>query len=210
MAIMSSNSSAPSVAYYPDNDVIAIIKKDHKTVDGLFEKWQATSDADQLQHLAFEVIRELCIHSVAEEEVVYPMYVKKVPSTGGDIEKKSLEEHAELKNDLYKLDKLKPSDSDFVPTFQKIMNDVKTHVKEEETDFLVQFGQHTTQEERISLGKDFERIKAIAPTRPHPSVPTAAPPFTTMLAFATKPVDMIKDAVRFSGDKAKQEAPKEA
>jgi hypothetical protein len=191
--------SGPPKANALHNDVISIIKKDHKTVDGLFKKWQATSDADQRQQLTFEVIRQLCLHSVAEEEVVYPMYVKKVPSTGGDIEKKSLEQHTELKNDLYKLDKLKPSDRDFVPTFQKVMTDVKTHVKEEETDFLVQFGQHTTQEERISLGKDFERIKSIAPSRPHPSVPTAAPPFSTMLAFATKPVDMIKDAVRFGG-----------
>ena len=53
-------------------DAIALLKADHKKVDGLFEKFEAAKSADKKAQLAREICTELTVHTMIEEEIFYP------------------------------------------------------------------------------------------------------------------------------------------
>ncbi len=53
-------------------DAIALLKEDHRKVEGLFEKFEKARGEDRKKALAREICTELTIHAMIEEEVFYP------------------------------------------------------------------------------------------------------------------------------------------
>ncbi len=54
-----------------------IIKRDHQLVEKNWYEFSSTIEMDKKQQLAYTIIRELSIHTVVEEEVLYPLLRKK-------------------------------------------------------------------------------------------------------------------------------------
>ena len=59
-------------------DAVAMLKADHRKVEGLFEKFEAATAAGQKQKLAEQICMELKIHTILEEEIFYPACEGKV------------------------------------------------------------------------------------------------------------------------------------
>src|SRR5690242_9824729 len=57
----------------PDrSDAIALLKADHRKVEGLFERFQKAKDQKAKKALAAEICTELSVHVMLEEEIFYP------------------------------------------------------------------------------------------------------------------------------------------
>lgn len=53
-------------------DAIALLKADHRTVEGLFSKYEAATTRAQKRTLATQICTELTIHTRLEEDIFYP------------------------------------------------------------------------------------------------------------------------------------------
>ena len=80
-------------------DVIAIIKEEHKTVDGLFSAYMKETQHDDKQGIANNIIKLLSIHGSAEEMSLYPYIAKHLPN-GQQMVQHALQEHQRMKEDL--------------------------------------------------------------------------------------------------------------
>ena len=71
-------------------DAIALLKQDHRTVEELFEKFEKASGDGRKQKLAEEICLDLSVHAQIEEEIFYPACEGKVDE---DLLKESYVEH---------------------------------------------------------------------------------------------------------------------
>jgi hypothetical protein len=112
-----------------DLDAIALLKADHRKVEGLFEKFESAKGADKKQKLAQEICMELTIHTMIEEEIFYP-------ACQGQIEDATLDEayveHDGAKVLIAEIEAGNP-DSDYFDAKVKVLSEqIKHHVHEEE------------------------------------------------------------------------------
>jgi hemerythrin superfamily protein len=155
-------------------DVIEILTADHREVEAMFTEletlMQTRSDTDDelRKDLADQITIELVRHSVAEEVAVYPEVKRKVSEEEAERAKR---EHAEAEQTMKRLESLDADDASFELEIRKLMSEIRQHVAEEEGEMFPRMREIMTQEELTELGKRVEAIKAMAPTRPHPSVP---------------------------------------
>jgi hypothetical protein len=56
----------------PSQDAVAMLSNDHRTVEQLFEKFKAATDADEKLQLVRQLCTEFSVHSLLEEELFYP------------------------------------------------------------------------------------------------------------------------------------------
>jgi hypothetical protein len=112
------------------NDAIALLKADHRKVEGLFEKFESVKGTARRQALVKEICAELLVHTTIEEEIFYPA------CCGGDVEEDVLDE-AYVEHDGAKvlIGELLASSPDaaFYDAKVKVLSEqIKHHVKEEE------------------------------------------------------------------------------
>jgi hemerythrin superfamily protein len=155
-------------------DVIEILSEDHREVEAMFTeletlmKTRSGSDDELRKDLAEQITIELVRHSVAEEVAVYPQVKSKVSEEEAE---RAKQEHAEAEKTMKALEKQDPDHPSFEQEMRKLMSEIREHVAEEEGEMFPHMREIMTQEELVDLGKRVETIKAMAPTRPHPSVP---------------------------------------
>ena len=155
-------------------DVIEILTTDHREVEAMFieletlMKTRTGTDDELRKDLADQITIELVRHAVAEEVAVYPMVKEKVSEEEAERAKR---EHAEAEETMKRLESLDSEDPTFEQEIRKLMNEIREHVAEEEGEMFPRMREVFSPEELTELGKRVEAIKAMAPTRPHPSVP---------------------------------------
>ncbi len=109
-------------------NAIEFIKEDHLRIEELFQKFLAAEGETTEESLFQQIETGLSAHSEMEEQVFYPA----LKDIAGDKVKEALKEHAEVKQMLADLLDADLNDEDFEPKFQKLVEDVRHHVKEEE------------------------------------------------------------------------------
>jgi hemerythrin superfamily protein len=155
-------------------DVIDVLTQDHREVEQMFSELETlrgrTDDASKERRgdLIDQVIFELVRHSVAEEVAVYPKVQEKVSAEEAEHAK---HEHAEAEETMKVLDGKDPDDPDFDQHLATLIEEVRHHVAEEEGQMFPHMRTVFSQDELVDMGEDVERVKKIAPTRPHPEVP---------------------------------------
>jgi hemerythrin superfamily protein len=177
-------------------DAIALLKADHKTVEALFRKFeQAGRNAKKMKRrLVEKIVRELAVHAVIEEQVFYPA----VRSKGGKLEEMillALEEHHVAKWLLKELENLPSEAERFEAKVLVLMENIRTHVLEEERELFPQVRKAFTPAELKAMAQALMVAKRAAPTRPHPRAPDT-PPGNLVAGTMSAVVDMGKDAVR--------------
>lgn len=110
-------------------DAIQLLKADHRTVEGLFEKFESAKSASAKQRLANQICMELIVHAQIEEEVFYPG-VKDVIDE--EIYTEAHVEHDGAKMLIAEILSGDP-DGEFYGANVKVLSEqIKHHVKEEE------------------------------------------------------------------------------
>ena len=182
-------------------DVIDILTHDHREVEQMFaelESLHRATGADDLRRrkdLVDQVTIELVRHSVAEEAEVYPLVAQRV---SGQEAEHAKHEHAEAEQTMKRLERLRPEDPAFADELSTLMQEIRTHVAEEEGQVFPQMRQAFSEQGLLDLGAKVETIKKIAPTRPHPSAPDE-PPGDKILGPVTGLLDRMRDAVSHRG-----------
>ncbi len=114
----------------PENHAIAILKKDHDTVKGLFEEFEKAETPARRTKIVDQALIELKIHAILEEEIFYPTVRAHV---GRDIMNEADEEHHVAKVLIAELDTIDAKNDHRDAKFTVLAESVRHHIREEET-----------------------------------------------------------------------------
>lgn len=110
-------------------DAIALLKADHRTVEDLFDQFEATSSKAKQKSLATEICTELVIHTTIEEELFYPALKGKIDS---DLLDESYVEHDGAKLLIGQIMASEPGEDFFEAKVTVLSEEIEHHVHEEE------------------------------------------------------------------------------
>jgi hypothetical protein len=109
-------------------DAVALLKADHRTVEGLFESFKKASGARKAS-IAKNICEELIVHSTIEEEIFYPAIRGKVED---DLLDESYVEHDGAKLLIAEIMDGRPDDDFYDAKVTVLSEMIQHHVKEEE------------------------------------------------------------------------------
>lgn len=157
-------------------DAITFLKNDHDTVEQLFKRFEKAGDRAHVQkrQIVDRIIEELSVHAAIEEQVFYPVARAAVPDTE-QIALESLEEHHIVKWLLSELVDMDPAHERFDAKVTVLIENVRHHVEEEESDFFPKVRKQLGRNELAELGDTLADAKKSAPTKPHPRMPDEGP-----------------------------------
>jgi hemerythrin superfamily protein len=110
-------------------DAIALLKADHRKVEGLFEKFESARSESKKKALADQICLELTVHTKIEEEIFYPACTGKIEE---DLVKEAYVEHDGAKVMIAEIEAGKPGDEFYGAKVKVLSEQIKHHVKEEE------------------------------------------------------------------------------
>ena len=110
-------------------DAIALLKADHRTVEELFEKFEKATGDGRKQSIAEEICLDLSVHAQIEEEIFYPACEGKVDE---DLLKESYVEHDGAKVLIADIVAGGPDDEFYDAKVKVLSEEIKHHVEEEE------------------------------------------------------------------------------
>lgn len=119
-------------------DAIALLEADHRAVEKLFKAFEKAEDNDleAKAALAQRACEELSIHTMIEEELLYPAAQEALPESDKvDVEEAYIE-HFLVKTLISKFETLKAGDKGFDAAFKVMSEMVSHHVEEEEQELF--------------------------------------------------------------------------
>jgi hemerythrin superfamily protein len=157
-------------------DAIAFLKADHREVEKLFKAFEKTGERAyrSRRKLVEGMIRSLSQHAAIEEQVFYPAVRRAVPAAKSDV-LESLEEHHIVKWLLSELVRMDPTDERFEAKVTVLTENVRHHVREEESELFPEVRAEMGRKALVELGGELQKAKQGAPTRPHPRSPDEPP-----------------------------------
>ena len=177
-------------------DAITLLTQDHDTVEKLFEKFEKTGPRAMKarQDLADRIVRELSVHAVIEEQILYPAVRENLPDTEDDV-LEALEEHHVAKWLLSEIDGMSPEHERFRAKVIVLIESVRHHVEEEEEVLFPKVRAALSSEQLEEIGEALVEAKKMAPTRPHPKAPDT-PPGNVAAGAGAALLDKARDAGR--------------
>ncbi|HLF41149.1 MAG TPA: hemerythrin domain-containing protein [Acidimicrobiia bacterium] len=179
-------------------DAIMLLKKDHKTVEELFKRFEKTGPRAYKgkQEIVERIVKELAVHAAIEEAVLYPAIRQAIDDKKiDDLVLESLEEHHIVKWTLSELDGMDPEHERYDAKVTVLMESVRHHVEEEEQELFPKVAKAFGKPRLEELGEALEAAKKTAPTRPHPRLPDE-PPGNILGAPGAAMMDKARDAGR--------------
>ena len=131
-------------------DIVELIEKDHREVEGLFAEFKQTPTKD----LAMRICTELDKHSVGEEQTIYPA----MQGVDGTLVKEAEQEHAEAKQLIGRI-KNTSDDQHLTELMTELEGAITHHVQEEESEFLPKAKQALDGSKLTQLGEEFQSVK---------------------------------------------------
>ncbi len=188
-------------------DAIQLVKQDHRTVEQLFKQFERAEKAGrtaELRRVVEKVVKELSVHAAIEEQVLYPALRRGDASTEDEV-LEALEEHHLVKLTLLELEKMSPEDERYCAKMTVLMESVRHHVEEEESELLPRLAKAFPPRDRKELGALLTQAKKAAPTHPHPGAPDS-PPGNLLAGALSALLDKGRDALRDAADKGRKMA----
>ena len=116
-----------------EKNAIAILKKDHDTVRGLFGEFERAGTPAAKEKIIDQAMTALKIHAVLEEEIFYPTVRAHV---GSKLMNEADEEHHVAKVLIAELDRDNGKNDHRDAKFTVLAENVRHHIKEEENEML--------------------------------------------------------------------------
>ena len=111
-------------------NAIALLKADHREVEGLFKTFKSAKSDAEKQALAKKICAALKMHTRIEEEIFYPAFIK---ATGdNELHSEALVEHHGAKQLIKEIEGAAAGDPLFDARVKVLSEMIKHHVKEEE------------------------------------------------------------------------------
>jgi hemerythrin superfamily protein len=143
------------------SDAVALIKEDHRKVEQLFREFEEAGDRayKTKQRLVEQIIRELEVHATIEEETYYPAVEAKAKKDGKELVAEAVEEHHVVRVLLGELASMSATDDAFDAKVTVLMENVRHHVEEEESEMLPKSEEVLGSEELTRLGEEMAARK---------------------------------------------------
>ena len=110
-------------------DAIALLKADHREVEGWFEEYEKARSDKRKAELSAKICQALKVHTQIEEEILYPESRGEVED---DLIDEAYVEHDGAKKLIAEIEAMKPGE-EFYDAKVKVLGEyIKHHVKEEE------------------------------------------------------------------------------
>jgi hypothetical protein len=111
-------------------DAVALLKADHRQVEGWFKEFESTRSDRRKQELAGKICKALRVHTQIEEEIFYPAFLE--ATNDKDMHHEAEVEHNGAKKLIAQIEASGPDD-DYYDAKVKVLSEmIKHHVKEEE------------------------------------------------------------------------------
>ncbi len=172
----------------PD-EVVAFLKAQHNLIEDMFDQVLHASDPHAREKPFVQLRQLLAVHETAEEMVVHPR-ARHAKEPMDSIVDARLEEEHDAKELLSSIEKLDVTSQEFIDELTKLRDAVLDHAQHEETYEFPKLEKQLDAEESKRLTTAVRAAEAIAPTRPHPGVESAA------LNFAVGPFASMLDRAR--------------
>jgi len=174
-------------------DAITLLKDQHHDVEKLFKQYEEAGERAHARKrdLVDKIIEALSKHAAIEEQLFYPVTRETVPAVEDEV-LESLEEHHIVKWTLSELETLDATDERFDAKVTVLIEHVRHHVKEEETEYFPKVRDELGRNALAELGEAMEAARRTAPTHPHPRSPDTP---TASAIGAAAVVDRIGDTV---------------
>jgi hemerythrin-like domain-containing protein len=142
-------------------DAVELIRSDHRTVEKLFSEFEQAGERayKTKQGLVEQITRELEVHATIEEETFYPAVQAKARKDSKELVDEAVEEHHLVRVTLGELAGLPPEDDAFDAKVQVLIENVRHHLEEEESEMLPQAEKLLGQEELARLGEEMAARK---------------------------------------------------
>jgi hypothetical protein len=112
-----------------NQDAVALLKADHRTVEDLFAKFEKASGDNRKKEIADQICMELTVHAMIEEEIFYPACDGKVEE---DLLSEAYVEHDGAKVLIAEIQAGTPKDDYFDAKVKVLQEQIEHHVEEEE------------------------------------------------------------------------------
>lgn len=119
-------------------DALVFLESEHRAVEKLFDAFKRAKDddLDAKSTLVQRACEELSIHTILEEELLYPAAQRALPGSDKlDVEEAYIE-HFLVKTLIAKFESMKAGDKGFDATFKVMSEMVGHHVEEEEEELF--------------------------------------------------------------------------
>ena len=172
-------------------DAITLLKADHREVEKLFKAYEKLGEKADVtkERTAGEIVRLLSVHASIEEQVFYPAVRSEIPDLEGDV-LEALEEHHVAKWVLSEIDGLGPDDERYDAKVTVLIESVRHHVEEEETEMFPAVRSALGRKRLGEIGERLEQAKKTAPTKPHPRS-SDTPPGNVLAAPIARLLDKV-------------------
>jgi len=111
-------------------DAVALLKADHRQVEGWFKEFKASGSDSRKQELARKACQALKVHTQIEEEIFYPSFLQATDEE--DIHHEAEVEHEGAKRLIADIEGSGPDDEYFDAKVKVLSEMIRHHVNEEE------------------------------------------------------------------------------
>ncbi len=176
-------------------DAITMLKDDHNEVEKLFKRFEKAGERayKEKRDVVDRIIEALSVHAVIEEQLFYPVTRETVPDTD-DVVLESIEEHQIVKWLLHDLERMDPQDERFDAKATVLIENVRHHVEEEETEYFPKVREALGRNDLNDLGEAMAAARTTAATHPHPRSPST-PPLNLIVGPVAGVADRVTDTV---------------
>ena len=137
-------------------DAIALLRADHKLVDGLFAEYEKARAPAKKMQLVTKICAELAVHAQAEEEIFYPAV--KAALKDKELIPEAIIEQATMKDLISQVEGKQPDGEMFDAKVKVLSEYVKHHVKEEHTEMFPKA--KATKLDMLALGSQLAQRKS--------------------------------------------------
>ncbi|MBN8606071.1 MAG: hemerythrin domain-containing protein [Caulobacterales bacterium] len=139
-------------------EAVALLKADHRIVEGLFEEFENTKGAKAKQRIANQICLELIVHAQIEEEIFYPAVKEAVEE---EIYTEAHVEHDGAKVLIAEILAGAPDDEFYDANVKVLSEMIKHHVHEEEMrDGMFAQAKRVDDVDMVALGEKLAQRKA--------------------------------------------------
>jgi hemerythrin superfamily protein len=174
-------------------------RKDHEELDRLLHELDGTTGRKQ-ERVLRRIDRLVFSHAFAEETVLWPVLRRVLPD-GEALTLRVEEEHQEVNELVSELEALPHEDPRRAERLGRLVEVLREDVRDEEDVLLPRLQEKLDRQELRRLGRQWEMVRRISPTRPHPTV-SRRPPGNALSALPLTLLDRTRDALDAAAGRA--------
>jgi len=132
-----------------------LLLMDHTKADILFTEILGTDEPQKIQEYFGQLYRDISVHGLAEEQVLYPAVRPYYEHT-----QEIYDQTDEVIQMLEEIKPLSPSSSEFKPKIERLRTAVRTHINQEENEIFPKLRNNFSDEQQKQMASEFKTAKS--------------------------------------------------